>query len=634
MTRSSLFAGITIGAVVLIAVLALRATGLLQGLELLTYDHYLRFSVQPSAPNSRILILEITEDDIREQGHWPLSDRTLTSALRALVDNGARAVGLDIYRDLPVPPGDQQLVALLQSQPRIVAVEKFADEHSEGIPGPSVLEGTERIGFNDIIVDQDGAVRRGLLFLDNGEDEVAFSFALRLALLYLADEGVYPLADPAKPDWLRLGPTTLPPFDGNDGGYSGEDDAGYQFLLDFSDGMGGFESIALGTLLRGQVDPGRIRDRIVLVGVTAESLPDFHHVALSGGGDSEIGIPGVELHAHAVSQLVRHGLGESRHLRVLPDWQEALLVLLFAVLGCTLGIRLRGVFVSVLSALCGLAMVWLLGALSFRAGCWIPIVSPAIAWVSAGGIVTAWSSNREKTQRNLLMQLFSRHVSTEVADQIWRERNEFLAGGRPRARRLVATVLFLDMKGYTPQAEKMDPERLMDWVNRFMELMAQKVADCGGIVDDYFGDGLKANFGPPFPRTSEAEIAEDAQRAVRCGLAMEEALHSLNAQYRRRGFPPVTMRVGIHTGPVVAGSMGSASRLKYTVVGDVVVTAQRLESLNPVEHDFDAHPCRILISGQTQTYLDQSFQVDALGQFSLKGKAEQVTVYRVLRRDD
>jgi adenylate cyclase len=196
----------------------------------------------------------------------------------------------------------------------------------------------------------------------------------------------------------------------------------------------------------------------------------------------------------------------------------------------------------------------------------------------------------------------------------------------------VATVLFLDMKGYTQQAEKLDPERLMDWVNDFMEPMADAVRRCGGVVDDYFGDGLKANFGAPLPAETEDEIARDACRAVDCAFEMASALEHLNARYRERSLPTVAMRIGIHTGVVVVGSLGSDERLKYTSVGEVVVTAQRLESLEGVDHDYERCPYRILISAQTLSRVSGRYESESLGHFSLKGMDEAVEVHRIVGR--
>jgi adenylate cyclase len=308
------------------------------------------------------------------------------------------------------------------------------------------------------------------------------------------------------------------------------------------------------------------------------------------------------------------------------------LVLLAVALGCALGpLGARGALSGAALVVAGLALIFAGGLLAFRSGVWLPVAGPALAWLGAFGLLVARTSSQEKAQRAQLMRLFSRHVSTEVADEIWRQRELFLgADGRPPSQRLVATVLFVDMKGYTASAEKLEPEALMAWVNDFMEPMAELVVRHGGVVDDYFGDGIKANFGVPFAREGESEIAADARRAVRCALEMAATLARINAAYAARELPTVAMRIGINTGAVVAGSLGSAERLKYTVVGDAVVVAQRLESLDGVAHDFDTHPCRVLVSGETARRLADEFRLEPLGARALKGKGEPVEVFRVL----
>ena len=171
-----------VGFVVFAAVIGLREARLLEAIELIARDQYVRYASAPSEPNTRIVVVEITETDIREQGHYPFSDRVLAEGLRALARAEARVIGLDIYRDLPVPPGSRQLERLFRSDPRILAVRKSTAVDAEGIPGPPALRATGRVGFNDQVLDADGVVRRGLLFLDDGDGEVDYAFALRAAL--------------------------------------------------------------------------------------------------------------------------------------------------------------------------------------------------------------------------------------------------------------------------------------------------------------------------------------------------------------------------------------------------------------------------------------------------------------------
>ena len=637
MLRTPLAAAVAIGLVVAGLALALAARGGFQRADLALYDLYLSLEPMPAQADPRIAILAVTESDIAELAQYPISDRVIAQALRRLLDAGARVVGLDIHRDLPIEPGAAELDALFRAEPRLVAVYLFGAQRDRRVPGPVALRGTEQLGFNDVLPDGD-TVRRGLLFLDDGRDDVGWSFALRLALAWLADEGVRPVPADENAEWLRLGPTAIRPFASDDGGYVGQDDAGYQFLVDFRYAARGFDTFRLGPLLRGEVDPARIRDRVVIVGVTADSLPDFFHVPVGSGlslgktwnGVEAQAIHGVELHGHFTSQLIRFGLGESRPLRVLPNAQEALLVLLAVALGCALArLGASGALVVALLVIGGLGLIFAAGAIAFRAGVWLPLAASATGWLASFGLVVAWSSSQERSQRAALMRLFSRHVSPEVADEIWRQRRLFLGeSGRPPSQRLTATVLFVDMKGYTASAEQLAPETLMAWVNEFMEPMAELVVRHGGVVDDYFGDGIKANFGVPFARGSEAEIAADARAAVQCALEMRATLARINASYRARDLPTIAMRVGINTGELVAGSLGSADRLKYTVVGNAVVVAQRLEALD-VEHDFAAEPCRVLVSEKTAQRLGDAFQLEPLGARALKGKGEPVLVYRV-----
>jgi adenylate cyclase len=194
--------------------------------------------------------------------------------------------------------------------------------------------------------------------------------------------------------------------------------------------------------------------------------------------------------------------------------------------------------------------------------------------------------------------------------------------------------LFTDLVGFTSISEKTDPQALMDWINTYLNSVAKMIMENGGVIDDYFGDGIKANFGVPFPRTTEAEIRQDAINAVDCALAMEQEIVRLNAEMQGQGRPPLKMRVGIFTGTVVAGSLGSAERLKYTTMGDTVNTASRLESFEKdlPDPEFAERPCRILIGEQTLRRLNQQFETRKFGEVILKGKDESVTVHRVVGR--
>jgi adenylate cyclase len=285
-------------------------------------------------------------------------------------------------------------------------------------------------------------------------------------------------------------------------------------------------------------------------------------------------------------------------------------------------------------AITGLLGLFSIVYLAFLNGWWIPLIPPAIAWVVAAAVDTAYMANWEKRERASLMNLFSKHVSPEVAENIWKQRDQFSEGGRPRSQRLIETVMFTDLRGFTSMTEKLDPQVLIDWLNTYLEAMAKLVMDHGGIIDEYTGDGFKADFGVPLPRTTEFEISQDAMNAVRCALAMEEEMKRLNILWQERNLPTGNMRIGIFTGPVVAGSLGSSQRLKYTTIGDTVNIASRLESF---DKDYPGpetthSPCRILIGETTLFHLGNHFTIKKVGEVSLKGKVQKITIYHVLGR--
>ena len=176
----------------------------------------------------------------------------------------------------------------------------------------------------------------------------------------------------------------------------------------------------------------------------------------------------------------------------------------------------------------------------------------------------------------------------------------------------------------------------MEWIGEYMNAMARLVEQHGGMVNDFIGDGLMANFGVPVARTSEESIDADATNAVNCALAMGRELARLNVRWRERGSPTGRIRIGILTGPAVVGSLGSADRLKYTAVGDVVNTAARLESFDKESFELDPEQsvCRILVGEPTWRRLGDGFRRYCIGSHVLKGRGEPVIIHHILGRRD
>jgi len=610
----------------------LRSGGHLQIITLTAYDLFLRFLPQSEQTDTRIVLVTITEDDINAIGEWPLSDGTLARVLERLDSARPRVIGLDVYRDKPVPPGTRELETTLKSHPAIILINKFGSEGNPGIRAPAAMEQAGRVGFSDVVLDPGGKVRRGLLFLDKGE-AVMSSFALKLALGYLRYENILPRAGELEPAHIRLGETTLPPFEPDDGPYTGADAAGYQLLLDFRNGESPFLMLSLQQLLAESFDPDIVYDKAVIVGVAAESVKDQFFTPFTSQVQHSRGVPGIVLHAQLASQLIRAALDGDRPLRSLDRRAQALWLFVWCLLGATIGLRIHSParFVVVVST--GLALLGLVAFTAFIGRWWIPMITPALGWLGSVALVTAYLSGHERAQRNLLMQLFSTHVSDDVAAEIWCQRGRFISGKRLLPQELTATVLFTDIEHFTTISEALAPDELMDWLNTYMEEMANIVIEHGGVIDDYYGDAIKANFGVPIKHSGKPEIREDAVNALQCALDMDAKLSKINSLCDRNATPRLRMRIGICTGNVVAGCIGSAKRMKYTTVGDTVNIAARLESFDKTsfgEGTGNEEDCRILIAESTWRSVKERFVAEPVGELPLKGKFERINVYRII----
>ena len=621
-----------------------RLLGLLTASELALYDRNRTLASLSSSPPPPITLVLIDEADIRRHGH-PLRDEILRVLIETILAAEPRALAIDLYRDLPVPPiveGDQDsdspayrmLGDTITGDSRVVMIMKFPDPNSDGTPAPRFLKGTEQVGFSDLPVDPDGIVRRGLLYLSDG-DTPLFSISLQLALRYLAKDGIYPAPDPNDPDGMMLGPVPLPPLRRDYGPYVRADTAGYQFLLDYRWGSRPLRSIKISQVLQRDFDPELFRDRVVMVGTAAHSVKDSFLTPINVGV-SGVTTYGVEVHAQAVDQLIRFGHGASRPLAE-PGWPYTYASIgIFALMGAGLGLFGRSLWLQITGLLAITATVGYAGRWLFEAGWWIPVVPPIMAAVVSAAAAVAILSVLERAERRQIAGLFSRFQGTAVADEIWRRRSEFIGDGdRPVARTVVLTALMSDLEGYTSASEQMEPEVLMDWINEYMSAMAELVEEHGGVVDDYAGDGVMANFGFPIPSQTDEAIAGDATNAVRCAVAMGKRMRELNASWKARGLREGRCRVGICTGPAVVGCVGASTSLKYTSVGDTINTAARLESFDKAQFISEAPGVvsRVLVSEATWLRTRESFEYVDLGAHSLKGKQAPVPIYRVMGPD-
>ena len=635
---------LALAGLVLLAVLGLRALGALERLELLAYDHYLgwRAALSDAPAAQGVLIVAITDQDL-EGVDVTVADDRLAAALAAVIARGPAAVGLDLLRPGPIPPGTAELERVLRAHPQIVVTAGYADRHQPALASrsaPPAVADPERIGFADMDLDPDGVLRRGLLYLTGGEGP-GTALALRLAQRFLAPAAIVPAADGAD---LRLGATSYVPLGARDGGYASLAPGGYQFLLTFPACRSGLPTIPLGAALSGGLADYELAGKVVLFGNQASDAKDVFKIPLECQGGIEEQIYGVALHGQIASQLIGQASGAARPLQSIAQLlrdpargrlAEGAWTLLWTLAGGLAALRLRRPLLVGLAGLLGAAGLLALTLWAFvAAGWWLPVVPPLLGLLLTLALVTGLVLARETLKRARLMRLFAAYMSPQIANALWREDDEREAPVAPVE--LIATVLFSDIRGFTTISERLAEKPLLAWLNEYMAEMADLVLAHGGVIEKFAGDGLTAEFGVPEPRTTPAAIAADARAAVDCALAMSRALERLNRRWQARGLPEVGIRVGIHTGPLIVGNLGSAQRMQYSIIGDTANTAARLESYGKDDPRLgsDADHCRILISGATLQHLAatdaRAYHVMPVGSLALKGKTQPVAVHRVL----
>jgi len=249
-------------------------------------------------------------------------------------------------------------------------------------------------------------------------------------------------------------------------------------------------------------------------------------------------------------------------------------------------------------------------------------------------LITAFIVSRERALKKLMSSLFDMHMSKEIADTIWDERDQILEDGHLKPQRLTATILFTDIRGFTTISESMEPSELMSWLDEYMDKMTGIIVSQDGTVYKYIGDAVMATFGAPRASRTEKEISENAVKAVESAILMAEELAQMNSIWEKQNLPTIGMRVGIHTGSLIQGSLGSKERMELAVIGDTVNTASRLESLKDLDSQTklgDTH-VRILVSESTHQLLGSQFVSEKLGSIKFKGKSKSVDVYQVLGR--
>ncbi|NJK47728.1 CHASE2 domain-containing protein [Candidatus Gracilibacteria bacterium] len=411
-------------------VVAGSLTGVFQQMEWSAFDLALRQRPQ-EAPDPRLVIVTISESDIQRFKSWPLSDAILAQTLKKIEQQKPRAIGLDLYRDLPVEPGYQQLAQVFQNTSILFGIEKVIGNSVDASP---ILKQQNRVALADLILDADGKVRRALLSvkLENGQTRLSLGTAL--ALKYLEADGIgLQRANRSTPNALQLGKATFIPFQENDGSYVRADNGGYQILLNYRGEIKNFQTVSLSDVVENRIPAGLMRDRIVLIGSTAESLNDHFQTPYSSSLSSHpLPMPGVVIHANIASQILSAALNGRPLLQILSDPQEWLWILFWSFVGASIGWKLlkKNPFRQNIVSLAILTVVAIvlpgsvlvgLTYLAFLGGWWLPVIAPLVAMSLSVLMIQGYRTSELQRQASLdsLTQVANRRYFNEYIEQQW-----------------------------------------------------------------------------------------------------------------------------------------------------------------------------------------------------------------------
>ncbi len=583
MRRGALFSGLLVVLAVVALYLGAAGAPSLRAIEAQTLDW--RFRLRgPLPPGPETVLVLIDDRSIAALGGWPISRADIATAVRAIAADGARVIALDfLFADArPDAPGeaeaDRRLTAAIAEAGNVIVSYAFAFDSAvatTSAPPPAIARSAFTVFHlppgqrDDIGLSPVGLVTPPEAFLAAGKPAHVSVLldpdgALRHEHPVIAFDGSFYPSLPVEAVRLYrgLGKDRVVPHIGQGidiGDRHVPTDGEMRLPVRPYGPAGSFETRSFVDLIDGDMPAGTFEDRIVLLGASALGVGDTFATAFTPQ------LPGLEHYAAVIDNILR-----GRFL-VRQDWTLALDILAIVVCGALAAVTTL-LFSPVMA---GLAAAALLGAWAglnqmvlVQAGVWLNLIFPAGAIVFAFlwfGVSRALSEQRRRRDAERRQDNLSRYVPAALAESL-AESDSPCAGDREQR----AAVMFVDIVGYTTMSETMAPERGMALLRGFHGLVEQAVQAHGGVLHQIMGDGAMASFGPPEP------TADDACKALDCARALAADVARWGEEHDGR---PIRIGIGLHYGTVMVGSVGGARQLQFTLIGDTVNVASRLESL-------------------------------------------------------
>ncbi|MFA5129172.1 MAG: adenylate/guanylate cyclase domain-containing protein [Patescibacteria group bacterium] len=546
--------------------------------------------------SDEVVVVSIDNRSIQELGVWPWPREFHGNLIKKLEAAGAAVIGYDVtFAEKGI--GDEEFFRNIASHENLVFPFEGSISLGSGqfpafretlLPLPEIRENHE-VGHSLFIADMDGTVRRAPFLIQLGEN-LSPSFALKI--LETAEKIKIEIPEKFNQEIIL------------DGSIYPLDNFGLARIFFFGP-ANTFRKYSFVDVLRGDGSLEQFRDKIVLVGSEAADLHDEYFTSSSGGRP----VSGVEIHANVVESIL-----QNKTLREESDPKNIFLIILalaavaaFSVSYFKLRFALPLFFVYFTAYLVAAAVF-------FSEGTILPIFYPLLVliFVYGFGVILRYLLIREEKRK--LKKYFSLYVAKDVVNEILAHPEKVKLGGETKN----LTILFSDIRGFTSVSEKMGAQSLVGLLNKYLTAMAEIVLDNRGVVDKFIGDAIMAFWGAPLPMENHAEAA------VRTALLMSRELKKRNNEWKKLNYPEIKIGIGLNTGEAVVGNIGSHERFDYTVIGDNVNLASRLEGLTKF------YGAGIIVSETTAAVVGGEFVLRQIDCVAVKGKMQGVKIYEVL----
>ncbi len=642
-------------------------------MELKTID--LRFvSRGPLPPGDELILAVIDDKSIEKEGKWPWPRAKMADLIDKLSEDGARVIGFDIGFLEPDENNTLMTIRRLQEHIKVLGIEnqelskhlheaeakadndrllaeaikrshakvvlgyffhmsgenlehidqetvreelkniakaryhmtRYTSQKARNVPMyqalmpqsniPPVASATPYAGYFNVFPDRDGTIRWVPMVIQCG-GKLFGPLSLQIVRAYLGGPPLSVKIAEYGIEELKVGPLTIPTTE--DG----------RLIINYRGGAKTFSHISVSDILERNMAPGTFQDKIVVVGATATGIYDHRVTPFSSV------YPGLEIHATVINNIL--------HQQFLhrPNWAGLFDIAAIVLFGSSLGIALmRFRPITGISAAITLFLVylWFCRYLFIYQGALLNVTYTSAVLIAVYVNITMFKYATEERQKRWIRNAFSYYLTPSVVNEIVKQPEKLKLGGEKKE----LSVLFSDIRGFTTISEGLTPEQLVHFMNEYLTAMTDVVFEYDALLDKYIGDAVMAVFGAPVDQPDHAE------RACRTALGMLEALEGLRARWDSQKISYIDIGIGINTGPMVVGNMGSDRRFDYTVMGDSVNLGSRLEAANKT------YGTNIIISEFTYTYVSPLLTCRELDLVRVKGKSEPVKIYELIGESD